>query len=509
MAEIIRDAISQRTGHELEAPRPLVREIEPAEPFPIEALGPLRLAAEAIQAHTHAPAAICAQAVLGAVALVTQAHADVVLPTGQSRPTSLFLMTIAASGERKSAVDTLALRSIYEREAELRISYGQETDAFKINHELWEARKAQAKVDLKGSKHMKGEASISAEADFRALGSEPEPPLAPILVCPEPTFEGYCKLTAIGHPALGLFSAEGGSFIGGFGMSKDQRLKTGAGLSSVWDGDPIKRVRAGDGSVVLAGRRLSLHLMAQPDVAAQMINDDLLRSQGLLSRLLLVSPTSAAGTRFFCEPTQDARTELARYDEHLADLVRVALPLRAQTRNELAPRKLGLTAEARRIWINFHDYVEEHLGDDREFAPVAGLANKAAEHAARLAATLALWPNITANHIDDTALGNATLLVRYYLVESLRLRSMAATHGLLRLAQRVLDWMERKWAEPAIFASVIYNDCTVREVRNRKTALQIIRLLEEHGHLHRLSDKTYISGATRREAWLIHGRKLP
>ncbi len=509
MAEIIREAIALRTGHELEAPRPLVREIEPAEPFPIEALGPLQFAAEAIQAHTHAPAAICAQAVLGAVALVTQAHADVVLPTGQSRPTSLFLMTIAASGERKSAVDTLALRSIYEREAELRISHGQETDAFKVSYELWEARKAQAKAEFKVAKHAKGETSISAEADFRAVGPEPEPPLAPILVCPEPTFEGYCKLTAIGHPALGLFSAEGGSFIGGFGMSQDQRLKTGAGLSSVWDGDPIKRVRAGDGSIVLAGRRLSLHLMAQPDVAAQMINDELLRSQGLLSRLLLVSPTSTAGTRFFCDPTPAARTDLARYDDQLAKLVRAALPLRAQTRNELEPRKLGLTTEARRIWINFHDFIEQHLSDDRAFAPIAGLANKAAEHVARLAAAQTLWPDINASHIDDIALGNATLLMRHYLAESLRLRSMAATQGLLRLAQRVLDWLQRKWPDPAIFASVIYNECTVREVRNRKTALQIIRLLEEHGWLHRLSDKTYISGAIRREAWLIHGRKLP
>ena len=42
---------------------------------------------------------------------------------------------------------------------------------------------------------------------------------------------------------MGVFSAEGGQFIGGHGMSEDNRLKTAAALSGVWDGEPIKRVR--------------------------------------------------------------------------------------------------------------------------------------------------------------------------------------------------------------------------------------------------------------------------
>ena len=56
---------------------------------------------------------------------------------------------------------------------------------------------------------------------------------------------------------MGLFADEGAQFTGGYGMSADQRLKTGAALSSVWDGKAIKRVRAGDGAVSLHGRRLT------------------------------------------------------------------------------------------------------------------------------------------------------------------------------------------------------------------------------------------------------------
>jgi hypothetical protein len=441
MADIIRKVHDQRTLHHVEGPRPLVREVEQPEPFPVDALGPLRSAVEAIQAHTQAPVAICAQSVLGAVALVTQAHADVVLPTSQTRPTSLFLMTIAASGERKSAVDALALRPIYDREAELRDVYGKDMQDYAHAHGVWEVRQAEAKSELRSSKTKCGDAAVAAEADLRALGTEPEPPLAPILVCPEPTFEGYCKLTASGHPALGLFSAEGGSFVGGFGMSKDQKLKTAAGISNAWDGDPIKRVRAGDGAIVLAGRRLSMHLMLQPLVAEQMLDDELLVSQGLLSRLLVVAPISTAGTRFFAEPPPRARADLDAYGLQLSQLIRQPLPLREGTRNELKPRQLPLSDEATRIWIDFHDHVEQHLRPDGAYAAIAGLANKAAEHAARLAATMTLWREVNGPEICAETMANACKLMEYYLSEGLRLRSMAATNGLLRLAQRVLDWL--------------------------------------------------------------------
>ena len=56
---------------------------------------------------------------------------------------------------------------------------------------------------------------------------------------------------------MGVFSGEGGQFIGGHAMSEEHRLKTASGLSLLWDGEPIKRVRQGDGFFVLRGRRVA------------------------------------------------------------------------------------------------------------------------------------------------------------------------------------------------------------------------------------------------------------
>jgi hypothetical protein len=75
--------------------------------------------------------------------------------------------------------------------------------------------------------------------------------MTPLLTCPEPTYEGKCRLLAGGQPAIGIFAAEGGQFVGGHGMSDDARLRTATGLSAIWDGEPIRRVRVGDGIVIL------------------------------------------------------------------------------------------------------------------------------------------------------------------------------------------------------------------------------------------------------------------
>ena len=46
------------------------------------------------------------------------------------------------------------------------------------------------------------------------LGSPPAEPLRPLLSCSEPTIEGLMKILAKGWPSVGVFSDEGGMFIG-------------------------------------------------------------------------------------------------------------------------------------------------------------------------------------------------------------------------------------------------------------------------------------------------------
>jgi hypothetical protein len=180
---------------EREMPLPLTRALPAPEVFPIEALGDiLAPAAEAIQEIVQSPWAMCGQSVLAAATLAVQGLADVELPTGQVRPISSFFLTVAGSGERKSATDGLALDPIRSREAVLHEAYLAEMPGYINEKAAWEEARKKACSSNKGNL-----AAIRAALD--RLGPEPAAPLHPLLMCQEPTFEGLCRALEVGQPS--------------------------------------------------------------------------------------------------------------------------------------------------------------------------------------------------------------------------------------------------------------------------------------------------------------------
>ncbi|MCG3266263.1 DUF3987 domain-containing protein [Yoonia sp. I 8.24] len=99
-----------------EGPQPLVQETPEGVPYPVHALGPLRDAVEAVHAVTQAPVAIPAQSALAIASLAVQGFANVEA-LGGSSPLSLYCLTIARSGERKSSCDAKLMAALrtYER----------------------------------------------------------------------------------------------------------------------------------------------------------------------------------------------------------------------------------------------------------------------------------------------------------------------------------------------------------------------------------------------------------
>src|SRR5215207_1939485 len=181
-----------------EPPRPLRRDPGPADPFPVGALGEiLAAAARGMQEKVQAPIAICAQSVLAAATLAVQGRVDVQLPTGQARPISGYFITVAGSGERKTSADREALSPISRHEQNLREQYDVELPGYLNARDAWEKQRAQI---LGNKRQFPDPASKHAALD--ELGPAPVGPLQPMLVCPEPTFEGLERLFVVGQPRL-------------------------------------------------------------------------------------------------------------------------------------------------------------------------------------------------------------------------------------------------------------------------------------------------------------------
>jgi hypothetical protein len=480
-----------------EPPRPLTRQSVEAAPFPLDALGPvLANAAEAIHSRVRAHISICASSVLAAVNYAVQGHADVELPNGQSRPVSLYFVSIAESGDRKSSTDHEALRPVYTREAVLREHYDAILPAYQNDKLAYERAR-----DTALRSNAKADRAVIRQALDR-LGPPPISPLKPSLLCSEPTYEGLFKLFALGQPSLGLFSTEGGGFLGGHGMSDEAKLRTATGLSKLWDGANLDRVRSGDGDKILVGRRLACHLMLQPSVASILLADETMADQGLLSRMLCVSPPTLAGTRFWETPPEAAAANLKVYERALQDILEQPLPLIRGKNNELAPPRLRLSDEARAEWIRFQDEIEYQLGQGGKYEAVRSRANKMPEMAARLAATLALFDNIHSGHIDSDQMRRGMQLATHFLSEASRLSSSATVNAELATAEKVLRWLLYDWKFDAVSLPDIYQ-LGPYSIRSQSAAKAVVTVLEAHGWLRPNTEGAVINGTRRRQAWMI------
>ena len=98
----------------------------------------------------------------------------------------------------------------------------------------------------------------------------------------------------------------------------------------------------------------------------------------------------------------------------------------AQLENELAPRVLRLSRDAKEKWISFHDEIDGSLKPDGIFRVIRRTANKAAEQVLRIAGVLTLIDNITADEIPVDILDRAVQLIRYYLNEAIRINEIGA-----------------------------------------------------------------------------------
>ena len=480
-----------------EGPPPHLREIPAGEAYPVAALGPLRQAVEAVQDISQAPVAIAAQSALAVASLAVQGFADVETLGGDA-PCSLFCLTIAESGERKSTCDRLLMRGVRDYERNRDEAYREAHAAWEAAHELWEGKRKRLIGEAAGKDKAK---AVAAEADLRALGAEPRAPLFPNVTAMEPTFEGLVKLFGIGRPALGLFSDEAGGFIGGHAMNSDNRLKTMAGLSRLWNGEPIDRTRAGDGATTYRGRRLAAHLMAQPIAARPLMADPLASGQGFLARFLISEPPSHIGTRLRRGHDPASEMAVAAFGARLAVILETPPPTTANPQ-ELAPLRLPLSAGAKELLWRFHDAVERAQAVGGPMEQVRAYASKAAEQAARISGVLTLWADLDAPEVTPQAMGWGVALAQFYLGEARRLAEAGAISAETERAEGLRKWLLDTWPQSEVLPSDILKHGP-NAMRERAKLTAPLGMLVKSGWLVALPEGAEVRGVSRKEAYRI------
>lgn len=319
-------------------PEPLRRPLPKPQPYPVEALGPvLSGAVEAICSTIKCPPAVAAGSVLMMGSLATQGLADV-RQDGLLKPASLFLLTVAQSGERKSASDKVALTPL---DNWLKTSRKDHRD--KAEKHAAELKEHAARVAAIDKRCKDGEGLADA---LRGVGRAPPAPRSPSRTIADTTQEGIFKALLHGHQSQALASAEAGIVTSGHSMKPEAVARWIGSLSLLWDGAPLDRIRQDGGRQELYGRRLCSHLMMQPPIAEQLLGDELMIGQGILARFLICWPESTVGTRTYVPRSPLADPRMQRYCDRLAELL--ALPLL----NVCHFAKLGTAARpGLKVWL--------------------------------------------------------------------------------------------------------------------------------------------------------------
>ncbi|HBD7397093.1 DUF3987 domain-containing protein [Legionella longbeachae] len=452
--------------------------------YPLEALGGiLGEAAKRLAYHVQVPEGMAGQSVLAAAALVAQAHINVQRGSIGVSPVSIFCLSVAESGDRKSTVDRLALAPIRSYESERASAFSAKEQKYKAEMEAWELRRNSI---IKSCSKPKGELSEDeqkrlSERLFQLELNKPKAPSRSNITFSEPTSEGIWRHYIQGDPSGGLFSDEGISFFSGHGMNDESKGRTIHILSKLWDGDPITRTRGSEGeSGALANRRLSSHLMIQPVIASKVLSDPLLQGQGILARFLICHEPSIAGSRLLSdrdlEKGASSDPAIAKYWQTLINLLTRPLRINEST-GELQLTVFALRDKALDAWCALHDGIEEQLRADGRFIDIKAFASKAAEIAARIAAILAFvegYDQPTVEHVE-----RAGVLISYYL-ESMTIHTTEAQYDVNELlANDLLAWIKMKGGT----LSADQFKALPSKLRAARTARHLLQILVDTGHI--------------------------
>lgn len=413
--------------------------------FPVDAMGPLLSnVTKIISEKTSTSIEMAANSVLAGVCLAIQEHYNV-SAFGSIRPLSLYFVTVAGSGERKSTVDKLALKPHNEWRDEKFKIYEKEKEAYKSAMESYD--------------------------DKARKNGIPKPicPKAPMLFASEPTMEGLFFCLKFHRNSIGLFSDEGGSWLSGHSMKSENVRGTLAKLNNLWDGSPIDRIRRGkdEGEIdMLYNKRVSSHLMIQPKLANELLGNEYAKSQGYLARCLICKPTSMIGRRKFLWDV-DIKEEMKYY----ASSIKALLNQKTSDPVVLVPGN-----GVKEMVEKFHDEIEPLQANGGGYSFISEFASKLPEHCIRLAAMLEAFNNPGATEISKEWMNNAIQIGRFYLENHCKATaesSKATESDIEALKQTLYKRDTWKIRDVARFC--------VKRIRTKKALIPIIEKLHDEG----------------------------
>jgi putative DNA primase/helicase len=421
-------------------PQSLSVKMDP-EPYPIDALPmTIRAAVEEVAAFVKAPLPLIAASALSALSLAIQAHSDAKRAERLHGPSSLYLLTIADSGERKSTCDGFFTKAIQEYQEAQTEAAKPVLSKHMAELEAWEAECLGIKEKIR-SLAKNGQPTVERREALRELHNRrPKPLRIPRLLYSDVTPEALAFGLATHWPSGGVVSSEAGIVFGAHGMNKESIMRNLSLLNLLWDGNSVTIDRRSKESFTLSGARMTVALQVQEPTLREFIekSGSQARGSGFLSRFLVAWPESTQGSRPFTEAPENW-SHLAEFNRRIAAIL--ARPVHMDEGGALLPVQSTLTPEAKAVWRAYHDNVETQLSSGGKLHDVRDVASKSADNVARLAVLFHCFEHGEGEPVSVELLTMASRLGAWHLNESRRFFSELNAPPELLNAARLDRWL--------------------------------------------------------------------
>lgn len=391
---------------------------------------------------TKASMPLIAASALCAMATACQGLADVQRPGLQGlTPLSLYFLTLADSGERKTAADGFFFEPIKRLEKSMRQEYAEVLTNFESDKKIYLAkvRGLERRIE-KDTQAGRNATSVENELS-QLMQSAPILPVRMRFMLSDITPTALISELRINPCTAVLHSNEAADLIRGRTMSNLPLF------NRAWDGQTLDKDRKDQAdSEWVESARLSAGLAAQPHALEFLCSKggSYAREVGYLARTLVAFPNSTAGQRFVdgSDNGDVLPPGILNFQSHVHSMLLKAVE---RHQNGDAQRVLTFEPNAKNRWVDFFNQIESELNPQfGRLSPIKDFAAKAAEHAARMAAIFEIAKG-DSQTISEDSVQRAIDIVEWYLWEFNRLFAKStAEKNVENHAEKLLAWMRNK-----------------------------------------------------------------
>lgn len=367
---------------------------------------------------TKAPIAMVGSSVLAAMALAVQGQYRVKRREGLESPCALAIVSICASGERKTTVDNKTTRAFNEFEAEKEKEYRERHAEYRARKMLWDTQKRVLARQFEKAAESGESVEHFPELMMEHERNEPSPPRKVRFVYKDVTSAALLHKLYENTRSASLNEDEAARFFEG-PLSDDACL-----INKGWDGSDLAVDRRSTGSFSVKSPRISLNLMVQPAAFAKYMErkGDEARGVGFIARWLVCYPMTTQGTRFDSSPESLEPVARRKFSDRIKEILEQQVRTGA-IESSLSEIVLTFASDAQVEWLHIANQIEASIRPGGAFCEASDYASKIAENIARIAGVFHAFSGQEGAQISLDTLRSAVMVASWYANEFIRLFS--------------------------------------------------------------------------------------